>query len=496
MARFNSTTKKSSVKAQKTVNRAGGEAFKESAELEITNLVLTSFVQDQFYRKASDTLTQVDELSKRVSPYFLAQLAVFARVEFGMRSISHVVAANIANNNAVKGSSWLKNFFNTVVYRPDDMSEILALYLSDGKKPIPNSLKKGFAKAFDKFDGYQLAKYRLEDKDVSLIDIVNLVHPKPIASNAKALKLLVNDELKSKGTWESELSKAGQIAEDEEEKKELKKDAWLSLLTENKIGYFALLRNLRNIIVQAPEAIPMLIKQLTNEKAIKNSLVLPFRFITAYEEVEKIGSTPDIRKVLVAIEKALDISCSNVPVFDGNTLVVLDVSGSMSMSSIYGRVNTWGGRTPAMIGALFAAILLKSNCCDFMTFDGNARYVDYNPTNGIITMARNIRCPGGATNFNAPFLEANKAYDRIIILSDMQGWVGYNSPVNAYKQYCSLFKCKPKIYSFDLQGYGTLEFPQKDVYCLAGFSDKIFDMMKLLEQDREVLLNKIKQVKI
>jgi hypothetical protein len=40
------------------------------------------------------------------------------------------------------------------------MKEILAYYLQNCGKKIPNSMKKGFAKAFDKFDGYQLAKWK------------------------------------------------------------------------------------------------------------------------------------------------------------------------------------------------------------------------------------------------------------------------------------------------------------------------------------------------
>jgi 60 kDa SS-A/Ro ribonucleoprotein len=85
---------------------------------------------------------------------------------------------------------------------------------------------------------------------------------------------------------------------------------------------------LRNIIQQAPSAIDMACNLLCDESMISKSKVLPFRFATAYEEISKLGSSSDVRKVLVAINKALDISAINVPKFDGETLVVLDVSGS------------------------------------------------------------------------------------------------------------------------------------------------------------------------
>jgi 60 kDa SS-A/Ro ribonucleoprotein len=53
---------------------------------------------------------------------------------------------------------------------------------------------------------------------------------------------------------------------------------------------------------------------------------------------------------------------------------------------------------------------------------------------------------------------------------------------------------RPKFYSLDLAGHGTMQFPEQDVYCMAGFSDKVFDIMKLLESDKNALLNEIKKI--
>jgi len=206
----------------KTTNLAGGEAFQESPELEFISILLTSFVQDQYYRSASDGINRVKALVKACDKEFCAKAAIYARNEFGMRSISHVVAGEIAKQ--VKGKEWTKRFFDKVVYRVDDITEILSYYMGEYKKPLPNSLKKGLAKAFDKFNEYQLAKYRGEGKQLSLVDAVNLVHPSPFNGNADALKKLVNGELVSKDTWESELTKAGQNAESKEDKVEKKKD--------------------------------------------------------------------------------------------------------------------------------------------------------------------------------------------------------------------------------------------------------------------------------
>ena len=469
----------------KVVNLAGGQAYSQSPELELVSILLTSFAQDQFYQKESDIYKRLGSLIQDCDPEFVAKAAVYARTQFGMRSISHVVASDLAKR--LGGKPWAKEFYNKIVHRVDDMGEILAYHMNKNGK-VTNPMKKGFATAFERFDKYALAKYKGEGKGMKLIDVVNIVHPVPVENNAEAIRALVKGELKSFDTWESELTKAGQEAKTEEEKEELKKDVWVKLIREKKIKYFALLRNLRNIIEQAPEIITEALELLVDEKSIKKSLVLPFRYLSAYRAINELSDGKIVRTVLMAINKALDISVSNVPKFDGETLVVLDTSSSMTQN------RNKEGMTPAEIGALFAAVLVKANNCDFLTFDEVARYVNMNPMDSTITLAGALRFPGGGTNFHTIFRAANKPYDRIIILSDMQGWIGHTTPSGTFNEWKTRYKCNPFLYSFDLQNYGSMQFPEQNVFCLAGFSDKVFDIMRLLEKDKHALINEIKKI--
>ncbi|HNO71558.1 MAG TPA: TROVE domain-containing protein [Bacteroidia bacterium] len=475
MSKFNTATKPT-----KTVNLAGGEAYSQTPELELVSILLTSFANDKFYEKATDTYERLKQLVKLCDKKFVAQAAIYARTQFGMRSITHVVASELAKY--VGGEKWAKNFYTGIVYRPDDMLEILSYHTSKNGK-VTNAIKNGFAKAFDKFDHYSLAKYRGEGKGFKLVDVVNLVHPKPTDKNKEAIDALIKGNLKSFDTWESQLTEAGQKATNEDEKAEFKKDVWVGLVKERKIGYFALLRNLRNIIEQAPEVVNEALVMLTDEKLIKKSLVLPFRFTTAFDEIAKLTDGKIVRQVLMALNKAVDIAVSNVPVFDGETLVVLDVSGSMQ------------GK-PAQIGSLFSAVLIKSNNADFMVFADNAAYRNVNPMDSTITIANSIRFASGGTNFQAIFNTANKKYDRVVILSDMQGWVGYNAPTVQFNAYKQRVGANPFLYSFDLNGYGSMQFPEQNVFAIAGFSEKIFDIMKLMEVDKKALVNTIKQVEL
>lgn len=484
-------------------NNAGGIAFKESLELEAVSLLLTSFVSDKFYESGKEQIERASALVHAIKDKaFIAKAAIFARTKFGMRSITHVVAAELAR--WVKGEEWLKRAIDKIVARPDDALEILAFYLDKYEKPIPNALKKGLALSLDKFDAYQLAKYRGERSTLKMVDLFNFVHPKP--KNKEQEKLfhdLIFGELKSTGenaTWESKISQAGQAVaeiEDVEEKqeklKQLKADSWKELLEGKKLGYFALLRNLRNLIEQAPDMIDMACEQLVDEKAISKSLVLPFRFDTAAKEIAKLGgSAGNIRKVVNAINDALEISLGNVPKFSGRTLIALDESGSMRGQ-------------PIEIGSLFASVLYKRNDADLLTFSEDARFRNLNSRDSVLGIAQQLQkdAISAGTNFHAIFEGLKEKYDRIFILSDQQAWMvpvdGYfvtSEPGPTFREYKERTGANPFVYSFDLAGHGSLQFPEQNVFALAGFSDKIFGIIDLLEQDRNALIKEIQRVVI
>lgn len=487
MARFNTTADRPTV----TTNLAGGEAYTESPKLELASLVLTSLVNDQYYRKASDAIEQTAKLVDACGPEYSAKVALFARHEFGLRSISHVVAGEVARHR-FPGK---RDFFASIPRRVDDISEILSYYFSrhakasskEGRKHVlPKAMQRGLADSLNRFDAYQLAKYRGEGRGMSLIDVVNLLHPKPTVVNAEAMAALMKDALRSDDTWEALLSAAGK----DEDKRSA---AWATLLSERKLGYLALLKNLRNIHQQAQSAtVEVALEQLTHGPSIQRSLVLPFRFITASRELEKLSDTKD---VLNAVARAANISVQNIPQLPGRTLVAIDVSGSMDRA-IGGNKET----TCMDVAIMFGAALAQKQNVEVMAFTDDAQYISLRGIDlfGDIQTIKSKVKPLG-TNFHSIFQTANKPYDQIVILSDMQAWMSsadgyYNTngnPRASFADYRAKHSCNPRVFSFDLTGYGSLQFPEQNVYALAGFSDRVFDVMALLQEDRNALVNRI-----
>lgn len=199
------------------------------------------------------------------------------------------------------------------------------------------------------------------------------------------------------------------------------------------------------------------------------------------------------RNIRRHLDIAIEISCDNVPNME-NTLVVIDNSGSMQSP-----VANSNHLMCKEAGAIFGMILAKRSNADIMEFCTTARYIRYNLKDSVMDFGRTFASKnkvGHGTNFDAIFQTARKKYDRIVIFSDMQTWVGGRTPEKMMANYMKRTKANPFVYAFDLRGYGSSQFSTGRAFQLAGFSDKVFDIMSMLETDRNALVNAIKKVEL
>lgn len=115
------------------------------------------------------------------------------------------------------------------------------------------------------------------------------VHPKAKDDGQQVLfDKIVKDELQTPYTWEVELSVLGQQKyESVALKKQAVKAKWEELIMSNKLGYMAVLRNMRNILEAgvSNEALNKMCSYISNANAVANSRQLPFRFLSAYREL-------------------------------------------------------------------------------------------------------------------------------------------------------------------------------------------------------------------
>jgi len=212
-----------------------------------------------------------------------------------------------------------------VIQRADEPGEFVAMYWKDKKQPLSAGVKRGLARAFTKFDAYQLAKYD-RDAAVKLRDVLFLCHAKPKdEAQAEVWKKLVAGELESPDTWEVSLSTGKD-----------KKATFERLLNEGQLGGMAVLRNLR--LMLAAGVAPKLIRERLSHGVAR---ALPFRFVTAARQAPKLED---------AIEEAM---------LKGSTGLLVDVSGSMNYKLAK------KGETTRMDAAAGLAILLREKAEEF-----------------------------------------------------------------------------------------------------------------------------------
>lgn len=557
MGKYNS--KKESVKPTE-VNYMGELAFKMADKELLVSTVMTTFLQNSYYEREGEIVKRITDLVDKVDPLFAAKLAIYVRNEGNLRSVSHLVSALLAKY--VGGTDWGKRFYNKIVVRTDDMSEIVSAYanlngmgLNDLKK-IPNSIKKGFKEALERLDAYQIDKYKMQNREVSLIDLVRLFHPKGNEKNAEAYKRLVNGEsladLYESKVLEKEMTKAGQSTKDatQEEKMEAKREAITAVLDNVKgMPVMNLLRNLRNILLYAPDKVNDACEQLTIEKKILNSRLLPFRFATAYAEIEKIRyddtkakPTSSIvfeseeskqqvtesrfnelkKNLLDAIEGAIEIACQNIPVLDGNCAILCDHSGSCRGDrGGSSRVSAFSSTTTAMIGNLFGTMMawrqhdvyvgLFGDRLIQVPFDRNKRLLDFNKQ----SYQMGAKCGGATEKGIYTFLETvvkeKKKIDNIIVFSDCQigrggaftPWYGtdFNDRSQHFHELFKEFrKINPKANFIVVnlrQSGGTSVFDKSQrILNIAGWSDKIFDIIKTQTIGWDEIIKRIESIEI
>lgn len=375
--------------------------------------------EDSFYEDGQAIAQRIKDLSEKVTPKQLADVAVEARTVHHMRHVPLLLLAVLCKRGS--GSSLVSDTIVKVIQRADELAEFVAVYAEvngvtpDKVKPVLSAqAKKGLARAFGKFDEYAFSKYN-RDGAVSLRDVMFLCHPSAKSiTNAKERKArealykrIADQEMKPADTWEVALS-----AGDD------KKETFTRLLKEGQLGYFALLRNLRNMNEAGVDR--KLIKDalLNPEKynVTGKDRILPFRFVSAARVV------PQFEDVL---DEAMLGNIAKLPSLPGTTVVLVDISPSMDVALSAPKAHSAYSKRPAVdpLKRVDAACALASivNAEDLRVFSFANDIVEVPPRRGmagIDAIRKSQRSNGTLLGKAMTWLNANVQYDRVIVITD------------------------------------------------------------------------------
>lgn len=487
--------------SQATTNYEGAKAYRLDPKLELYAAVVASSLSKTFYEDETDRLKRIQALIEQVvktDPAFVARLAVYTREKMYLRSLPLVLTVELAKQYS--GDDLLRRTTRRVVQRTDEITELLAYYQiansrNETKKlnKLSKQLQKGLADAFNKFDEYQFAKYN-RSAAVTLKDALFLVHPKAKNEAQQALfDKIVNDELSTAYTWETQLSATGQKRfEDEQAKQEAFKEKWSELVMSEKMGYMALLRNLRNILEAEVngEVIEKVTVRLADPAQVRRSKQLPFRFLSAFRQLKAVNSG-FTSQLLEALELAALASVENLKGFDVNTRVLIasDTSGSMCMPL------SKNSTVQLIDVGILLSMLLKAKCRNVLTgiFGTDFKLVNAPNAHVLSNVEKMSKVNvGWATNGYKVIdhlIKRKLVMDKVMIFTDLQLWntsgYGAESKKTIESQWKLYKQIAPdaKIYLFDLAGYGQapLNTIRDDVFMIAGWSNKIFETLAAIE---------------
>ena len=483
----------------KTVNREGYAAYKMDGKEQLVSAVLTTmFKEPKYYGSTDSDVVRLATVCVRENPEFLSRLACYARNEFNMRSVSHVLACVIAH----EANRYTRKTVRNIIVRPDDITEIMECYLQMYGKPFPNALKREIAKQIQCFDEYAVAKYNGRHQTMKFKDILRITHPTPKNEETEALfRKILDDTLETPYTWETEVSRRGN-----------NKEVWNELIASGKVGYMALLRNMRNIIKSGAD-IETVLKIISSREQVLKSRQLPFRFYSAYLMLQQAGfMTPDIHN---ALEQAITASIENMEPVTGRTLIAIDISGSMS-AAIARNSTVRCNDIAALLGAISSRLCEDAVVCCFDCAGSWSAVPDksgymikrYGKYDSILDICSKSRFNGGGTDMSLPMIYALekdetariRPFDRVIYLSDNECNNSYDGFDRTVQELIEKYRLKYNpdfwVHGVDLQGYGTPQFCGRNFNLIAGWSEKVLPFINLAEKGAGSLTKAIEEYEI
>lgn len=387
------------IKYPAQVTAEGALAARITPEQELRRSVAACMLfEDGFYESGASIADRIKSLVPKCRPEFVAACAFEARTKMKLRHVPLLLVAVMAGT--VPHARLVSTLLPDIIQRADELAEFVAIYANVNgvgpdavKKKLSAQVKTGLAKAFQKFNEYNLAKYN-RDGAVKLRDVLFLCHAKPKDAEQDLLwKKLIDGKLETPDTWEVALSGGAD-----------KKETFERLIVDGKLGALAFLRNMRNMKEAGVDE--ALIEGYAS--AVDISRVLPFRFIAAARAV------PAWEHLL---EPMMLRACDGREKLPGKTVVMLDVSGSMdapiSSKSDLHRIDAACG----------VAILLRELCesVEIITFSDNA--VQVPPRRGFALRDAIVGSQQhSGTHLGRAALAVNNQfqYDRLVVLTDEQ----------------------------------------------------------------------------
>jgi len=399
------------------------------------------------------------------------------------------------------------HLMETILHQPADIPRWLSFYIRAVRQANPTAdraastdvkpgriIRRPLDQLFNRLDEYTFARSTRETQ-LALKQAMELLRPKATDRTRKSLfARILRDQVPVRSSWEQEWHALHhQLYESPEQRQVVLRDKWKEGISSFRIGYTALLDNLRPMLCAgvSGKVLKLAAEYLHNAAAVRRSGVSPLRLLEVYQQLRRMdqGGAGMLSEALE--EGVLHSHWSRLGSV-GDSVIAMDVSNSMKQP-----VHPGGTAQRFDIAPLLAGIWKNKGYSVTTGIIGNNwRPMDL-ADRPVLLAADQFRGREGEEGYgiNAhlvlqDLLRRKQAVHRVLIFTDCRLWGsrGFNQPAGAslaasWRQYRSELAPNAKLYLFDLAGYGArpLECPGDGVFLIAGWKEPILDVLAAME---------------
>lgn len=478
-----------------SVNNELAPAYAFTPKHALAQYAVTGCLNRTFYATAEAQLDAVLNLSRSVSPEYVAKTAIYCRERGFMKDMPALLCATLATRCEPQ---LLRKTFDRVIDDGKMLRNFVQILRSGviGRKSLGSSPKRLVQHWLEQRSDEILFRSSV-GQSPSMADVIKMVHPKPRNETREALYgYLLDREYKAEALPELvrqfEDFKAQRSAQVPNVPFQmltalnLGQKEWSAIasqapwqMTRMNLNTFA-----RHQVFNDRELTAKIANRLRNPEAIKRARVFPYQLMSAYAAADH--AVP--KMVRDALQDAMEVAIQNVPQVKGKVWVCPDVSGSMQSPVTGFRPGATSQVRCIDVAALVAAAVLRKNSdAEVLPFEGDVVTVRLNTRDSVMTNAEKLaKIGGGGTNCSAPLSWLNKRKEKgdlVIYISDNESWIDAKRGRNATgtMHEWAIFKQRnpqARMVCIDIQPYGTTQAAEReDILNIGGFSDAVFQVL-------------------
>lgn len=495
------TRKTPSVAMADAINEAGGRAYQLSPQEALAQYAVTGCFNQTYYADAAEQLDRVIELAQQCEPAFIAQLAVYSRKRGYMKDMPALLVALLSTMDTVQ----MQRVFHQVIDNGRMLRNFVQMMRSGvvGRRSLGTAAKRLVQTWIQQRDAHYLLNASVGNAP-SLVDILKMMHPKPLNAAQDALfgylldkpyrqadlPMAVQQYLRFKQDMQGEVPDVSfQLLT----ALPLTQTHWQAIaaqapwqMTRMNLNTFA-----RHGVFENKWLTQQIAQRLANAHWVRKARAFPYQLFMTYQQVS--DQVPTV--VREALHDAMAVALHNVPVLQGRIVVCVDVSGSMQSPVTGYRAGATTKMRCVDAAALFASALLAVNPqVEVIAFDTRCHVPRLTARDSVMTNAAKLAAyGGGGTDCSLPLARLNKrkqAAELVIYFSDNESWADrrYYGGTGLMTEWAQFKQRNPKakLVLLDVQPYASTQAKtDRDVLNIGGFSDQVFDVIAQFMQSNQ-----------